>query len=662
MNCSSGIQLPELVTPTLHEHVTAAGDTSHRSAQVCDGQEAPGTRGGGHLAARAELRRSIRNAASPMSIRNHVAAFLRQQPQTVFAAWFEAAEPGIGSQDALDGLLAPESGVSQTVIAALKGAARSACQQDRTVTESLTSGTLQIVAVPLGGQRPEAIVAITDSGTPADHGFHSLSAQLEWIAALVSEHIARRASNESCAMAQASAAIADLTSRIQATADPAVGAQTLADSLQRHLQPDEVRIGLCHLGSLDCRLVAISGGRVIDRLAADTRDTESVMQESLLRGQAGEWPARDPDNRHALLAHQQLTEQSGCRSLQSMPLRADDGTPVGCILLVFHQFAGGGDSVTPDASPATDPAVLAGRFLSAAARPLACTLSLLQKSTEFRWLQALLRMRTALTKSQLQNGLVITAALAILMLLPVTYKVSGAVELQPASRRFVAAPFDASLAECLVEPGDVVQKNQVLVRLDGREIQVELAEAIANLNKAVRERNAHAARHEYAAASITAEEIRRFEQQIELLKLHEAGLEVRSPVNGVVVNGDHREACGVPLKTGQTLFEIASLDQMVIELSIPEDDLQHVQPGMPLSVQLDAYPAGRYEARVRRVHPRTEIRDHENVFIGEADIENVEGLLKPGMRGHGWISTRRHFWGWNLLHKPVARITGWLGW
>lgn len=127
--------------------------------------------------------------------------------------------------------------------------------------------------------------------------------------------------------------------------------------------------------------------------------------------------------------------------------------------------------------------------------------------------------------------------------------------MQLVARRFVAAPFNGPLLKCLVEPGDVVQKNDLLAVLDGREIRWELAEVQANLHEATKERNTHMSSHEFGDAAIALHEIQRLQQRSELLTHRDSSLEVRSPADGVVVSGDHREAEGVPLETGQTLLK-----------------------------------------------------------------------------------------------------------
>ena len=213
-----------------------------------------------------------------------------------------------------------------------------------------------------------------------------------------------------------------------------------------------------------------------------------------------------------------------------------------------------------------------------------------------------------------------------------------------------------------MRPGDVVSTNMLLARMDDREIRWEIAGLQADLSRATNERDSHLADHKMGDAEIARHEMARLKNRSELLSYRNDNLDLRSPIDGIVVSGDHRDEEGIPLSTGDTMFEIAPLDAMVIEVAIPEEDIRWTRPGMPVRLQLDSMPAMVFDAEIVRIHPRAELKDQENVFIAEAGISNSEGLLRPGMRGAARVRSDRNLLGWNLFHKPAAHIVGWLGW
>lgn len=599
------------------------------------------------------VRKSLTTAPDVKSLQTAAAAWLRRNTNAALVAWYYPSSGQIGQSDRIEGLLCPTDGIAESLRRAMSENARRAAQAGTPSIQRLSgeaSGEFQLVALPVSAFNGQCLLALLELNPQQTDVTSEVWASLLMLSGLINEWAMQRRCSSAVDEAKTVATLIELMAHVQAAANSDAACQRLADSLQTLLQADAVYVGLCRSGSKDVHLTAIAGGGTIDAFSEETRLIESVLQETQLRSAGGTWPVRDPDNRHALLSHQQLSESWNNCTLVSIPLQTETGTGTGAILTTFR------------GTTSTERAVHAERFLRAASESLGSCLEILQKLADSRWLKWTQSLRTLLTRPRLELAGWVCGAIAIVLLLPMDYVVHGACELQPVERRFVAAPFDGPLLKCLVEPGDIVQKDQLLAILDGREIRWELAEVQANLHKATKERNTHMSSREFGDAAIALHEIERLQQRSELLAHRDASLEIRSPADGVVVSGDHREAEGVPLEMGQTLFEIAPLNAMVIEICIPEADVRHVKNGMTVQAQLDAVPEDPIEATIRCIHPRAELRDGVNVFVAEADVVNSTGVLRPGMRGSSTVSTGRRMLGWNLFHKPVAYVLGWLGW
>ncbi len=607
-------------------------------------------------------RRAILSSMDRPSLQAALISHLRRSCGLVLAAWYHSTGAQIGQNDCLEGLLCPADGISAALRQKLKDAAVAAIRGEELQSFGYADGSsLQMLALPIPGSSGECLLAVVEERSFAKGQPSQAITVCHLLGSFITEQSLLRSQARATHSAHLTAALIELVGRMQSAADSISACQRLADALQLHLHADEIIVGLCRNGTAECRMTAVSGGQVIDRFSQRTQLIESVLQESAVRSAGAIWPVQDAANRHALLSHQQLSRSDSDTTLVSMPLQAETGLIVGSILAVFSKASVHSPSDQQEVS-IEGRAADAERFLRAGAAPLASCLGLLQNLTDSRWLRWTQSIRKCFTASKLNPAAWVSGAIVLILLLPITYPVHTTSELQPVERRYVAAPFDGPLAECLVEPGDVVQKDQLLARMDGREIRWELAEVQASVNKAIKERNTQVSGREFGSAAITGHEIQRLEQRSELLTFRATSLEIRSPADGVVVSGDHREAEGVPLKTGQTLFEIAPLDAMVAEICIPEDDVRHVFEGMAVTIQLEAVPEDALDSAIRCVHPRAELRDGKNVFVAEADIGNPDGLLRPGMRGHARIQTRRHTLGWNLFHKPAAWFLGWLGW
>ena len=130
----------------------------------------------------------------------------------------------------------------------------------------------------------------------------------------------------------------------------------------------------------------------------------------------------------------------------------------------------------------------------------------------------------------------------------------------------------------------------------------------------------------------------------------------------MVVAGDLKRVKGAPLTTGQSLFEIAPLQEMIIEASVKDDQIAYVHKDQSAQLRLNAYPDRNWDTTIGIVNPRSEIRDEENVFIAECRLANDEQLLRPGMKGTLKIGCGRRALGWILFHRPIEAVSQWFWW
>jgi len=246
------------------------------------------------------------------------------------------------------------------------------------------------------------------------------------------------------------------------------------------------------------------------------------------------------------------------------------------------------------------------------------------------------------------------------MAVPVPYSVNCDCELQPVTRRFVAAPFEGALEKAFVEVGDPVRADQLLARMDGKEVRWEQAGNIAEYERAAKERDAHLADQKFGEAQVAKLEMDRLTLTTRLLEHRNDHLEIRSPIDGIVVSGELKRAEGVRLAMGQTLFEVAPLDQMIVEVEIPEAELAHVTAGAATTMRLEAFPGQKLEGTLKRICPRAELRRKQQVFVGEIALANDTGQFRPGMRGRVSIPAGHALLGWRLFHRAWQKLQLWL--
>ena len=444
------------------------------------------------------------------------------------------------------------------------------------------------------------------------------------------------------------AAVIDLVARLQTCESQSAACQRLVDDVAKHTHSTFVAVGLTSPSGRTCRIAAVSDQAAAPADSERRQAVEATLEEILIRDSLTAWPPESNTRRHGLLTHSRLCELLCVQTVLGSPIRLSDGTPIGAWL-----FCGG--------SELREHAVQR-RFIESAGHRLGAPLSLVRRGERSTLRRVLTGLGAASDSSQ-RRTLLLTAALGLACLtLPMTHKVACECELQPVVRRFVAAPFEGTLETSLVEPGETVAAGQLLARMDPREINWELAGVDAEQQRAAKERDTNLAKQDIGAAEISKYDVERLKIRRKLLTHRSENLEIRSPIDGLVISGDLKKSEGVPMKTGDRLFEIAPLNQMLVEVAIPETDIRHVAVDQAVSVVLDAFPGETLTGKLRRIHPRSEVRNETHVFIAEVELPNAQGRLRPGMQGSADITAGRRSLGWILLHRPVEAALMRLGW
>ena len=106
----------------------------------------------------------------------------------------------------------------------------------------------------------------------------------------------------------------------------------------------------------------------------------------------------------------------------------------------------------------------------------------------------------------------------------------------------------------------------------------------------------------------------------------------------MVLTGDLERTEGAPLTVGQLLYEIAPVDRIVVEAAVNEAEVALLETGPSCKRSVR-----RIERRLvgsrRKVHPRSEIRDSQNIFVAEIALDESDLRLRPGMKGRAKITT-----------------------
>jgi len=294
-------------------------------------------------------------------------------------------------------------------------------------------------------------------------------------------------------------------------------------------------------------------------------------------------------------------------------------------------------------------------------RPLATYLKLHRESNYTARQRAWRSFCSKLTHNKLRVTCGIFLAITALMMVPAPHRIKADCRCEPVGSRFVVAPFEGRLLYSHVQPGDKVEAQQVIAEFDGSELRTQLAAVAAELEQARQRYKSGVATAEASTASLERLELVRLQKQREILAQRQLRLQLRSPIHGVIVSGNLEEALGATLVVGQTLFEVAPLDQLEARISVDESDIRYISEQQKVSTAFLGDLGNHQRAHVERVHPRAELLDGKNVFVVKAKLEESQSL-SPGMEGKASIDVGWRPLGWLLLHKPYLSWCRFWGW
>jgi membrane fusion protein (multidrug efflux system) len=211
---------------------------------------------------------------------------------------------------------------------------------------------------------------------------------------------------------------------------------------------------------------------------------------------------------------------------------------------------------------------------------------------------------------------------------------TGTAPIEAFAEADVIAKVGGEVRELLVEEGDEVSKGQILARLDGERLRLELNESEAKLRKLQRdyERNVDL----QTKGLISDGDFEKIKYEMEALEaaFNLATLEldytqIRAPIDGVVARRFVK--LGNTINEGNALFKVTSLEPLVAYLHVPEREYRNVDPGQPVGIEIDALANETIVAAVSRVSPIVD--PQTGTFKITVEIVDEQRRIKPGMFG-----------------------------
>ena len=218
--------------------------------------------------------------------------------------------------------------------------------------------------------------------------------------------------------------------------------------------------------------------------------------------------------------------------------------------------------------------------------------------------------------------------------------------ISPAEEYEISTDVSATVVEVLFDEGQSVGAGDVLIRLDARQLKLELDQAQAGLEEAKANHAQAKSTHErnesiFEKRVISEQAFRQSEANLKAAEahLHSAGAaldiarerladtELKSPVSGVV--SDRSIDPGKTASPMSSLGVIQLQNSLRVETYVSQKDINFLRIGMPVRIESPGVPSTIFEGVVGSLASSAEERTGN--FEVRISLDNQEGLLRDGM-------------------------------
>lgn len=214
---------------------------------------------------------------------------------------------------------------------------------------------------------------------------------------------------------------------------------------------------------------------------------------------------------------------------------------------------------------------------------------------------------------------------------PIRVEVTG--QVAPIFQATLSSRIQGTIDKLMVREGTKVSKGQLLIQLDNRDLQADLARANAEVENA----KAHLDRMNqlYETDAVSKQELENATRAYRVAEANRKAVEaqlsytvVRAPFEGVIT--EKKVEGGELASPGQPLLKMEDPRRLRLEATVAEGDLKSVSNGDKISVVIDALGVDVLIGRVSQILPAGDPQTH--TFMVKVDLPTTPAL-KTGMFG-----------------------------
>ena len=431
-------------------------------------------------------------------------------------------------------------------------------------------------------------------------------------------------------------------------------ATAVAQQLASSLKCDRASIGWREKDSMN--VVAASYVAEVHSRQETARLVAAAMDEAAEQGVRLVHPEPESGRPRVLLAHGELAHRQGY-AICTAPL-IHDGRVVGALTMERRDREFGTAEAT---------------HIERVATMMTPSLVLKYENGLSLWRRVMADARTGLRHvlrtdtparklvvASIATGLVL---LALALLLPMTYHVTGPARLEGVVQRALTAPTDGYLQKVHARPGDHVKAGQVLAELAEQDMRVEqrgLEAELAQHENALVSAQARSDRTEFIVSQGRAEAVR---AKLDLLQQQLERSQLRAPFDGIVIKGDLSQSIGAPVERGAELITLSPDTGFRVMVEAEESEIADLKLGQSGRLILAAMPAEILPIRVERITPLATTEEGRHYFPVYATLEGDPPALRPGMQGYARIEVDQRSllvnWGRRAFNWTRLKLWSW---
>jgi HlyD family secretion protein len=234
----------------------------------------------------------------------------------------------------------------------------------------------------------------------------------------------------------------------------------------------------------------------------------------------------------------------------------------------------------------------------------------------------------------------------------VEYLVSSTGKIEPVTKVAVGTQVSGIISEILVDFNDLVEKGQVVARIDPtllessvRDAQANLARNLAQLQQLESEYNRFERLQRDGLVSQTEYDTAKYALEVgrETVSSSEIALArarqnlsyatIYAPISGTVIerNVDVGQTVAASFSAPQLFLIANDLRRMQILATVDESDIGRIREGQTVRFRVSAYPDKTFDGKVRQVRLQSTLVENVVNYTVVVDVDNPERLLLPGM-------------------------------